>query len=178
MRLVRHPDCSCEDFKEVVRGRKVDGEVQLSQNKFFHRDDLGFRACVICHVDEVLDGRWVDLLVLGSDHHASDAEKLHLVSSNLVLSEESIGQVYCDVQCFSLKFEPDMYIDKPVNKDDPHVLIDFSLMVHVVGLWVKHGLFTSAPEVDVVGMFETIERNPFNFVLVLPESGWVDIGNP
>lgn len=74
MRLVRHPDCSCEDFKEVVRGRKVDGEVQLSQNKLFHRDDLGFRACVIGHVDEVFDGRWVDLLVLGSDYHASYAE--------------------------------------------------------------------------------------------------------
>ena len=63
------------------------------------------------------------------------------------------------MECLGLETEPDVDVNQPINQDDPHVLVDFYLLRHIVRPRIEQGLLSPTPEVDVVCVLETIERN-------------------
>lgn len=159
MRLVRNANGPGEEFQEEVGRREIDREVQLSQQVLFHPYNLGLRAGVVRHVHEIQNRRGVNLLVLGSNYHGCNAEELHLAPPNLSLGEEPVSEIYSDMECFSLKPEPNVDINQPVDQNDAHVLVDLDLLSHVVRSWVIDVLFIAAPVVDVVRVLKGIEGN-------------------
>lgn len=62
-----------EPFDEAERGREGHIVVQLLQDSEFELQDLLLRVSVVCNVDKVINFWHIDLLVLASDKHRSDA---------------------------------------------------------------------------------------------------------
>jgi hypothetical protein len=61
------------------------------------------------------------------------------------------------------------------------MLINLKLVCHVVYLWVKLRLFISAPGVDVVRVFDPVERYLWYSHItksnVSPKPAWINISN-
>jgi hypothetical protein len=103
---------------------------------------------------------------------------LHLIPEDCPLGQEPVNKVYRDVERFCLEPEANVNVNEPVNKDDPHVLIDLYLLSHVVQLRIEHQLLFATPEVNVIRVLEPIERNShwvFSPQPVLIQSGRVNI---
>jgi hypothetical protein len=100
---------------------------------------------------------------------------------NLPAGQESVSKVDCNVERFCLESKANMNVNQPINKNSSHVLINFKLICHVVNLWVKLSLFISAPGVDVVRVFNSVERYPWYRRItkrnVSPKPAWINISN-
>lgn len=81
------------------------------------------------------------------------------MSTNLSPSHEPIGQVHCDMKRFCLQPKPYMDIDQPINEYSSHMLINFNLGGHVVRCRIELGLLLTAPSINAVSVFNSIERN-------------------
>ena len=71
-----------ESAQESQRQRATKHEIEPLQNLDLHAADLALGVRVIGHIDKVLDGRHVHLLVLGGQEHGSDANELQLFLKN------------------------------------------------------------------------------------------------
>ena len=101
--------------------------------------------------------------------------------TNLPAGQEPVSEVDCDVKRFCLESKANMNVNQPINKNSSHVLINLKLVCHVVHLWVKLSFFISAPGVDVVRVFDPVERYPWYSRItkrnISPKPAWINISN-
>lgn len=181
MRLIWDTYGASEYLQEVVRRWKIDCEVKLLQSKFLHCYHLSFLTRIVSHVDKVFYCGWVDLLVFRCNYHSCNSQQLHFMPTNLPSGQEPVSKIYCNVERFCLKSKANMNVNQPINQNSSHVFINFKLVCHVVHLWIKLRLFISTPGIDVVCMFDTVERHPWYRRITLrsvsPKPAWVNISN-
>ena len=88
----------------------------------------------MCNFDEVLDSRWVDLLVLSSNQQASDSQQIILLLSNLVVRQVPVHEVDCDVQGLRPQSILLVNFEEPINNLRSQVFGKaLVLALHVVG---------------------------------------------
>lgn len=85
------------------------------------RTNLWFVVTVVRDEDEVVDVGRVDLLELGRDHHAGDAQELQLGLGDSLGGEEPIDIVDGQEKSLRVEFELDGHLYQPVDQDGSHL---------------------------------------------------------
>ena len=111
---------------------------------------------MIGDVDIVCDARWVDLLILASNHHGSHTDELEIFPVNSDVTKVPVNEVDGEEECLRQQSILDVHLDKPINQYLPHRLVDVILVLHVVGLWHALSLDCQAMIVDEVSMLSYV----------------------
>lgn len=96
-----------------------------------HLKDLVFRELILADIDEILQQRWINFLVLGSDKHRSDCNKLNLAIAYLSASKVPIDDVTRDEERLRQQLEVVLNLDEPVNESRADRLVYLGLTVHI-----------------------------------------------
>ena len=84
--------------EELQRSRHRHLELEGVEHHRLHLQDLPTRISAVGDVDEVADLREVDLLVLGGEEHARDADELEALARDHLLLEKAIDEVDREVE--------------------------------------------------------------------------------
>ena len=105
---------------------------------------------VVRDVDELIDRRRVDLLVLCRDEHAGDPHELQFAPVDGHLREKAVNVV--DGQIERLGLEPVLLgnLDEPIDEDAAHGRVDVALALHVVRRHAVLHLERSQVRVDLL----------------------------
>jgi hypothetical protein len=115
---------------ERVRVREV--KVKRLEEVPFGAKDLFVAVATVGHVEEVLDGRADDLLVLGCDEEGGRADELELDEGDDPGGKEPIDDVDGEEERFGQEAELLMDLDEPVDEDCSHLPLELGLDGHVV----------------------------------------------
>ena len=104
-----------------VRGAVVRNlEVESLKNDTLALEDLLARVAVLGHVDELLDARGHDLLVLGGDEHGRDADELELDQADDAPAEEAVDDVDGDPERLGQHVVAHVDLEQPVDEGGAH----------------------------------------------------------
>ena len=110
-----------ETLEEAVRRALTDVEVDGFQDGALHAEDLRRRVLLARDVDEVLEGRRVDFLILGDHEQGSEADELDVAPMhNLMLAKVAIDHVDGEEQSLRPQFEIVMDLNQPVHESRPN----------------------------------------------------------
>ena len=120
-----------EALEEAIGRRELHVKVQLHQNLQLHLKNLLFRELVLADVHEVLQQRWINFLVLGSDQHSGHSDELHLTVADLSACKEPVDDVASEEQRFRKQFEIVLHLNEPVDEGGADGLVDLCLAIHI-----------------------------------------------
>jgi hypothetical protein len=119
--------------KEAVAAGDGNIVVQSLEHHLLHVKDLVAGVGTVADVDQIAQFRWVNLLVLGGNEEARDANELQLVTLNLLDRQVTVDEIDREVEGLRNELEFEMDLNQPVNEDGTHALIDVRLILHVNG---------------------------------------------
>ena len=94
---------------------------------------LFFRVGVVCDVDEIVHLWHVDLFILASYEHGTDAEQLVLTPRDTFLLTIAIDQVHCDVERLRLELILQVHLNEPRHENSPHSIRQIRLVLTGAG---------------------------------------------
>lgn len=120
--------------EEVHRVRITEVIVQAGQDPALSSEDLLLREAVIGDVAERSYVRGENLLVLGSNEHACNADELEAVETDHLARKETVDDVNRKEEGFGKEVEAVVDFDEPVDKDTAHLPFEIFLIIHVFGI--------------------------------------------
>mmetsp|Transcript_2532 Transcript_2532/g.5269 ORF Transcript_2532/g.5269 Transcript_2532/m.5269 type:complete len:458 (-) Transcript_2532:114-1487(-) len=136
--------------KEVERGGHSQVEPETVQDLLLHVQDLLAVVSLVRDVHEVADLRGPDLLILCCKKHGRYANELQILAADRVLGEETINQVGGQEERLGHKLELKVNLHEPVDEDGAHLVVDVSLLPHVIQRHLRVRLDAAPVAVDVV----------------------------
>lgn len=106
--------------------------VQSTKDETLSLEDLGLSEAIVGDVLEVLDVGREDFLVLRSNEHGSDTDKLKAVELDNLARQEAIDDVHCQEKGLRQQPKARVNLQQPVDEDATHLPFEFILAVHVV----------------------------------------------
>ena len=120
--------------QETHRSGPAEVKLEHTEHEALRFQNLLGRVAAVDHVLNLLDGRAVDLLVLGRDEDGGCADELQLAEGDDLAGEEAIDVVDGEEEGFGEETEAVVHLDEPVHQDGAHRPLNLDLVVHVV--WV------------------------------------------
>ena len=138
--------------KEPLRTRRADGGdrhlvLERLDHLLLHAEDLLLRVGLVRDVDQVLELRRVDLLVLAREEQRRHADELQVRPLDGRPEQVAVDEVHREVQRLGHELELEVHLDQPVDEDRAHLLVDVRLLPHVRRAHARLQLLL--PEVDV-----------------------------
>lgn len=147
----------------------MDSKLELLQDVLLHLEKFILRVGMVSDVDVVSHPWRVDLLILASNHHGSHSDELEIFPVNSDVTQVPVNEVDGEEECLRQQSILDVDLDKPINQNLPHRLVDIILVLHVVGLWHALSLDCQAMIVDEVSML--------SYVMGIEEGGSILLAN-
>ena len=147
-----------EAGQEVVGGRGRDLELKLVKDGLLHGEDLVLGVGAVADEDKVADLGGPDLLVLGGDQHRGDPDELEVLPRDPVHVEVPVDDLDRQEEGLGHQPELEVHLDKPVDQDGTHLVVDVRLLVHVVlgHVAVLDGLVVGVDVLDVLRLTEVV----------------------
>lgn len=109
-------------------------ELQHTEHKALSLEDFILRVTVVDHVHDLLDGRAVDFLILGSKEESSSTDQLELAHGDDLDRQEAVNVVDSEEQGLRQELETMVDLDNPVYQNGAHGPLDVLLELHVVSV--------------------------------------------
>ena len=148
----RHLTSAPPPPKNEPRTRRADGGdrhlvFERLDHLLLHAEDLLLRVGLVRDVDQVLELRRVDLLVLAREEQRRHADELQVRPLDGRPEQVAVDEVHREVQRLGHELELEVHLDQPVDEDRAHLLVDVRLLPHVRRAHARLQLLL--PEVDV-----------------------------
>ena len=148
----RHLTSAAPPPKNEPRTRRADGGdrhlvLERLDHLLLHAEDLLLRVGLVRDVDQVLELRRVDLLVLAREEQRRHADELQVRPLDGRPEQVAVDEVHREVQRLGHELELEVHLDQPVDEDRAHLLVDVRLLPHVRRAHARLQLLL--PEVDV-----------------------------
>ena len=148
----RHLTSAAPPPKNEPRTRRADGGdrhlvFERLDHLLLHAEDLLLRVGLVRDVDQVLELRRVDLLVLAREEQRRHADELQVRPLDGRPEQVAVDEVHREVQRLGHELELEVHLDQPVDEDRAHLLVDVRLLPHVRRAHARLQLLL--PEVDV-----------------------------
>ena len=148
----RHLTSAAPPPRNEPRTRRADGGdrhlvFERLDHLLLHAEDLLLRVGLVRDVDQVLELRRVDLLVLAREEQRRHADELQVRPLDGRPEQVAVDEVHREVQRLGHELELEVHLDQPVDEDRAHLLVDVRLLPHVRRAHARLQLLL--PEVDV-----------------------------
>ncbi len=112
--------CLANSAQEAHRSWPAEFKLKHGKHESLCLEDLVNRVSTIDHVDDLLHGRTIDLLILGSNEDSCCPDQLQFAKRNNLAGQKTVDVVDGEEQSFRQKVEPMMNLDEPIHEDSPH----------------------------------------------------------
>lgn len=109
-----------DSSKEAHRTRPAKLKLEHAEHEAFSLEDLIHSVATIDHVNDFVDGRAVDLFILGSDEDCSGSNQLKLTQGNDLARKESINVVDTEKECLRKEREAMVNLNQPIHQNRAH----------------------------------------------------------
>ena len=114
-------------MQKRISRNNTNRKIQSAQDINLHGQYILFTKSAITHINEIINKWWPNLLILASNKHSRNGNKLKMLSINLLPLEISIDQINRQKQGFRFTFKLKQHLDHPIDQNAPHFLADIVL---------------------------------------------------
>ena len=124
--------CLTDSSQKAHRAGPTQLELQHAEHEALGLEDLVNGIAAINHVDDLLNGRAVDLFILGGDEDRGSSYKLEFAKRDDFAGQEAVNVVDAEEERFRQKTKSVVNLHEPVHENCAHGPLDLSLVVHIV----------------------------------------------
>ena len=114
-----------------MRAGEHQSEPEFVEDHAFHFDHVGLGVGVRADVDEVVQRRRIDLLVLRGDEQTGRRDELEDLFADLVLLQVPVYHGDRDEESLHPHLELAVHVDEPVDHDVAHLFRDVFLVIQI-----------------------------------------------